>query len=148
MLLFDMYKWDGVGLECGVTIDGGEHCDLGVGTFLNQSAELGCGARPPINGEEVRIEAMQLREFVLGANGALDRSCMCVGEGVSVVGCEEVMRDALGLESVGAEPRPHPLAEAGLEMMRTPAQSRVYRSFLVSTLWHTRHLMRPLLKNS
>lgn len=50
---------------------------------------------------------------------------MGVSKGMAVIGCEEMMQDRFGGESVRGEEMPHPLTISGLEMMRSTVRPDV-----------------------
>lgn len=50
---------------------------------------------------------------------------MGVSKGMAVIGCEEMMKDRFGGESVRGEEMPHPLTISGLEMMRSTVRPDV-----------------------
>ncbi len=125
MLPFDVHKRARIRLECWITIDVRDDTDLSVGAFLDETTHRSGVFGPPIDRQSGSIEALQLRQVILGANDAFDGSSMGISEGVAMVGSKQVMSNSLVVETIHRKPMPHPLTVSCFEVVWSPITPHV-----------------------
>ena len=122
---FDLWHLADVWLVLVVSIDVLEDDDFGVLTVgANQIGHLVDVGRAP-TGIRLMSGALEFGEEVASVETPFDDGSMAIGQGVAVVGGEEVVFDRLVVEANGGENVPHKLTVARLEVMRTAVRPDV-----------------------
>ena len=99
-----MHGFDGIDsshvwLPLVVSIDIAKDDDLGVGAVGSENlSDCIDGGWTPCGGVILR-QTFELSDFIASMECALDDCCMSISEGVTVIGGEEVMGDALATEA-------------------------------------------------
>jgi len=120
VLALNEIQTSNIRFDISVTGNGRKIKGMGArGIFGEERGEGSARGGTPADGIFSDYLALQFGGIVSSVKQALVCSGMGVGEGVTVVGSEEIMCDELVAEAGRGEEVPHPLTVFRLEMMRT-----------------------------